>query len=104
VVGEELTHSYTDVTNCRDIRQHNLLSVYGFRCQCQRCAFSPSLSSTAQTAERGGQLCELIDEPYKVKKLLDSWRVDGTLNNALIEALITFELTSASDDVSFYSL
>lgn len=37
-MGEELAHSYTDVTASTTMRREKLRKIYGFNCECERCA------------------------------------------------------------------
>jgi hypothetical protein len=92
--GQELTHSYTDLTNCRDIRQHNLNCIYGFQCDCRRCSFTQrSLTdSTSQAQNLQRTICARLQDPLEIRELLKA--NPDSLSEEVIESLITSLLTT----------
>ena len=73
-VGEELCHSYTDLSSPTEIRQQKLRAIYGFECRCSRCSASaaPALEQSVEVSSAFvADIPNCMDDPKALRDCLD---------------------------------
>lgn len=83
-IDEEITHSYTDLSLPTEGRRNKLRSVYGFECQCCRCASGTNISP-ASRASLLSLLEEAVTDPLRIRDILSN----NKITNTEVEHLIT---------------
>lgn len=72
--GEELTHSYTELTNIQSMRQTELFKNYGFHCDCCLCSTEPTSI---------GAVDQFIDDPLALREFLKSIKYSDNVSKAM---------------------